>query len=117
MRAVLAVAVLVPLLGLSVLAQCWTRLRARWGHRFGMRVVPSWRFFGPAPMVAVVHLLMRSRVGRSDPTAWAEVPVPSQQRGRAIWNPSRFADKAVHDLTNSLVAACHDLRDRTDEVV
>jgi hypothetical protein len=114
-----SLAVLGPLLALSVVAQVSTPLRVRLTARPSLRVVPSWRFFGPKPMVADVHLLVREHVdGDRTPARWREIPVPPQRRGRAVWNPSRFADKALHDLSNALVVSCHDLRDRAaDEVV
>lgn len=110
LRGVIAASALGPLFALTVLAQLFESVRTRTSRRVSLRVVPSWHFFGPIPAIADVHLLCRARSQGNDPGPWTEIPIASQQRGRALWNPDRFPDKALHDLTNSLISSCTKLR-------
>jgi hypothetical protein len=112
MREYFAYVVLGTLLFLSFGAQISDRLRKMLSRKVGLNVVPSWRFFGPVPAIKDMHLLFRTQSQYGHHEHWREIPIPPQGRWRAVWNPSRFADKALSDLGNALSAGSHALRQR-----
>jgi hypothetical protein len=115
MRGTLAVALLTPILLLSIVAQVSLPAREWFSQKAIFRLIPSWRFFGPTPATSDVHLLVRQRETNLVLGEWFEIPIPGGHVGRALWNPGRFPDKALHDLTQSLVRCCHELRERADD--
>jgi len=114
-RELLAYVVLGTILLLSIGAQFSDRLRKMMSRRFGLNVIPSWRFFGPIPAILDLHLLYRIHREGGPPGRWQEIPIPPQGRLRAVWNPNRLQDKALNDLGNALSAGSHSLRRHTPD--
>jgi hypothetical protein len=112
MREYFACLILGTIFVLSIGAQISDRLRKAMSRRFGLNVVPSWRFFGPVPAITDMHLLVRTRHEDGEFGHWREIPIPPQGRWRAVWNPNRLEDKALNDLGNAISAGSHALRRR-----
>ena len=115
MREALAVTLFGLVLALTIGAQISDSLRKSISRRPILNIVPSWRFFGPVPAIMDMHLLIRAQSSGCEPGSWQEIPIPPQGRWRALWNPSRLEDKAVHDLANGLSAGSHYLRERISD--
>src|SRR3954447_16959180 len=115
MREAFALSLFGLVLALTIGAQISDSLRKSISRRAVLNIVPSWRFFGPVPAIMDVHLLLRVQSPGCEPGPWQEVQIPSQGRWRALWNPSRLEDKAVHDLANGLSAGSHYLRERISD--
>jgi hypothetical protein len=112
MRAYFAALLLGAIFAVSVAAQVSDTVRKNVSRWFALNVVPSWRFFGPTPVISDMHLLFRVQPAGGPPGRWQEIPIPPQGRWRALWNPSRLADKALQDMVNALSAGSHSLHRR-----
>jgi hypothetical protein len=74
-------------------------------RRDALALLPRWTFFAPRPGRHDLHILIRDWSGGT-PGPWHELerlaPGPWL---RAVWNPDRFARKAVTDTGNALARA------------
>jgi len=115
MREHLAIVTLGTLFVLSVAAQVSDAVRQSVSRWLLLNVVPSWRFFGPNPMIGDMHLLFRRRSEGGLLGRWEEIWIPPQGRLRALWNPSRLEDKALADMVNAMLAVSHSLKRRISD--
>jgi hypothetical protein len=66
-------------------------------------IVPRWNFFAPNPGIWDFHLLYRDRAASGITGHWHEMPIRSPRSFRTVlWNPSRFANKALIDIGSSV---------------
>jgi hypothetical protein len=69
------------------------------------RLLPQWHFFAPRPGRRDNHLVIRDIVD-GQLGEWREIDVgEAPLTSRWLWNPSRFRQKALADLTNGLIKA------------
>jgi hypothetical protein len=93
------------ILGLWFLASIVNQCRFRWWTQISrfdtFNLLPAWSFFAPNPGRHDFHILYRDGI-RDENSAWTEIAFASSLdiRWRWLWNPSRYADKAVNDLIN-----------------
>lgn len=95
-----------------LLASVANQFRWTWwepiARRDPLALLPRWTFFAPRPGRHDLHILIRDWSGGT-PGPWRELERrPARPWLRAVWNPDRFARKAVIDTGNALVrAAAH----------
>jgi hypothetical protein len=105
-------AALAVIFGLWLLASIPNQFRWRWWEAVARRdvlgLLPRWTFFAPRPGQHDLHLIYRDRSPVDDDVAgpWRQVEFATMPWWlRAVWNPSRFARKAVTDVGGALVRA------------
>jgi len=108
------------LLTTAFIASVLNQLPIRKWHSFIARAdpwtfLPFWGFFGPNPAYAGVHIVYRDR-SRDGWSGWEEIPIPSPNGWRWLWNPARHERKALHDLINGLAKIIHELNG-SDKIV
>jgi hypothetical protein len=92
-----------------LLASIPNQFHWRWwesiARRDALGLLPRWTFFAPRPGRHDLHILIRNW-SAGTPGPWRELERPSPHPWlRAVWNPGRFARKAVTDKGNAVVRA------------
>jgi hypothetical protein len=95
---------------MSVIAQAVPRVHYHLGvaSRFGL--IPSWRFFAPNPATSDTHLFFRDR--SADRTVGSLRPastIASRHWHQLFWNPSKFHDKVITDVSGALLQHSREL--------
>ncbi|WP_292811858.1 hypothetical protein [Microbacterium sp.] len=105
-------AALAVLFGLWLVASIPNQFRWRWwetvARRDALGLLPRWTFFAPRPGQHDLHLIFRDRSPVDDAITgpWRQVEFATMPWWlRVVWNPSRFARKAVTDVGGALVRA------------
>ncbi len=89
----------------SAIHQC----RFRWWSRVTrfdvFNLLPRWSFFAPNPGRHDFHVVYRDWIDEEN-GPWTEFAATTlETRSRWLWNPSRYPNKAISDLTNGLYRA------------
>jgi hypothetical protein len=76
-------------------------------------MIPRWNFFAPKPGIWDFHLLYRDRAASGITGHWHEMPIRSPRSLRTVlWNPSRFASKALIDISLDITGNAAGLDER-----
>lgn len=75
----------------------WTRL-ARFDP---LHLLPRWSFFAPNPGRYDVHVVYRTWTATA-PGSWREITTTRLSKWQWCWNPTRYTNKGICDLVNSL---------------
>lgn len=88
---------------LSIASQLSDRVSARFPRLETLGLVPHWTFFAPRPSVHDVHLLYRDKFETDELGSVECVPtIESRRWYHGIWNPEKFRNKVIADITVSL---------------
>lgn len=77
-----------------------------WARKYDPAVmfIPNWRFFAPNPAVHDFRLAHRLLLEDGSSTEWIDTKtVPRRSWFNTVWFPSRRRDKAITDMSNSLI--------------
>lgn len=89
----------------SVIHQCRFRWWSRITHFDVFNLLPRWSFFAPNPGRHDFHVIYRDWID-DDSGPWTEFATTTvETRLRWLWNPTRYPNKAISDLTNGLYLA------------
>ncbi len=84
-----------------------TQFRTTWSDAVksldGIGLLPSWSFFAPNPARSNWHLVVRFQLESGTITPWREYVIPAAGIGRGIWNPRRREEKALSDVSSSII--------------
>ncbi len=82
-----------------------------WARKYDPSVmfIPNWRFFAPNPAVHDFRLAHRILWEDDTSTAWIDTKdIPARKLYNTVWFPSRRRDKAITDMSNSLIERMED---------
>ena len=105
-------------LGLSILSH----LPLPWVRSLNLRdrlaIIPHWTFFAPTPGTSDFHLLARDRLAGGGFSAWKEVATGGLPRTPLafLWYPGKRPNKALLDLTTTLLKVARAADGRQEEV-
>jgi hypothetical protein len=102
--------------GLWFLASIFNQFHFRWWERIvwhdAFSLIPRWTFFAPNPGRHDYHVVFREWAEDDDPGEWIELSVDEVDLSRRwLWNPSRYPNKGIADLTAALARIVNLRRD------
>ncbi len=90
---------------LWLLASAIHQFKFNWWIRISkfdiLNLLPDWSFFAPNPGRHDIHLVYRNW-NHNDPESWIEFTTYKMSGWRCVWNPNRYCNKALFDLSNAL---------------